>query len=233
MKKDYCRILRRSGFLLVALTFCLLTACSNLWKEEISDNTENQKQSGELAYITLGNAGFSQPGARDIFPNADDLDKYNLQNVSLTGIWGTETEARTLVAEKEDWSAFYNFFSPDGFAIQTGSWKFTLSAEMNGIAFTGIIDDNKDNLNDSVTITNGTTKTLNFVLKAASETYGGLDITMNIANAANNYAESVIVSLKDSSNNEIETKTLSISGSSVNYTRQLSDDDKKLPAGEY
>ena len=109
MKKDYCRILRRGGFLLVALTFCLLTACSNLWKEEISDNTENQKQSGELAYITLGNAGFSQAGARDIFPSADDLDKYNLQNVSLTGIWGLEREARTIIAEKEDWSAFYNW----------------------------------------------------------------------------------------------------------------------------
>ena len=227
MKRDYCHFLRSGAFLLVALTFCLLTACSNLWKEEISDNTENQKQSGEFAYITLGSASFLQAGARDIFPSADDLDKYNLQNVSLTGIWGTETEARTLVAEKEDWSAFYNFFSPDGFAIQTGSWKFTISAEMNGIAFTGIIDDNKDNLNDSVTITNGTTKTLNFVLKAASGTPGALDITMNIANAANNYAQSVIVSLTDLSNTAVDTPdTLTISSGSINYTRELD-------AGEY
>ena len=209
MKKNH-----KSGiFLLAATILFTLMSCSNLWDENLSDKSESPSQSGEFAYITLGNAGFSQAGARDIFPSADDLDKYNLQNVSLTGIWGLETEARTIIAEKEDWSAFYNFFSPDGFAIQTGSWKFTLSAEMNGIAFTGIIDDNKDNQNDSVTITKGTTKTLNFVLKAASETYGGLDITMNIANAANNYAESVIVSLKDSSNNEIETKTLSISES--------------------
>ena len=222
MKKDYCRILRRGGFLLVALTFCLLTACSNLWKEEISDNTENQKQSGELAYITLGNAGFSQPGARDIFPSDADLDKTKLTNIVLTGTWQpgqANTRSETFIDNAATWAdATANVLE-----VQTGTWNFSLSATMNGIDFSGTL--NK-------TVTTETTS-LDFVLTAPENTTGGLALTVVIPNADTEISSETILTvnltLKDSTNSEIPFDPIDYSDDGITFTS----DSEGLPAGVY
>ena len=53
MKKDYCRILRRGGFLLFALTFWFFTSCSNLGKDESSENhnSEDNEQDRILIFM--------------------------------------------------------------------------------------------------------------------------------------------------------------------------------------
>lgn len=222
MKRDYCHFLRSGGFLLVALIFCLLTACSNLWKEEISDNTENQKQSGEFAYITLGSAGFSQAGARDIFPSDADLDKTKLTNIVLTGTWQpgqANTRSETFIDNAATWAAA----TANVLEVQTGTWNFSLSATMNGIDFSGTL--NK-------TVTTETTS-LDFVLTAPENTTGGLALTVVIPNADTEISSETILTvnltLKDSTNNEIPFDPIDYSDDGITFTS----DSEGLPAGVY
>ena len=234
MKKTF-----KSCLLCLSFILTLLTSCNNIVDNTNSaqnhtlTNSNANVSNGEIAYINLGNVSLSNhSAARDIFPCEDDLDKSNLQNISLTGVWGSTP--KTLIAEKDEWSVFSNFIYPDGLAIQTGSWTFTISAEMNGIEFTGIIDENKDGVNDTITITKGTMETLNFVLKPTSETCGGLNITVNITNAANNYADKALVTLTDLSGAVVgDEEELTVSGGSVSFVKNLSYESQKIQAGEY
>ena len=229
----------KSCFFFLSFILILLPGCNNIvdntssTQSDSSKNEEVVSTDGELAYITLGNISLSNyTAARDIFPSEDDLDKSNLQNISLTGVWGSTP--KTLIAEKDEWSVFSNFIYPDGLAIQTGSWTFTISAEMNGIEFTGIIDENKDGVNDTITITKGTMETLNFVLKPTSETCGGLNITVNITNASDNFAQTALVTLTDLSGGVVgDEEELTVTGGSVSFVRNLSNVSQKIQAGDY
>ncbi len=232
MKKDYCRILRRGGFLLVALTFCLLTACSNLWKEEISDNTENQKQSGEFAYITLGSAGFSQAGARDIFPSATEFDKTQLTDISLSGTWSPDTDNSRTETFIE--SAAWSTASSSTFAVQTGQWNFTLTAKLNGGSYSGTIT-NK-------TITKGDSPTsLTFTLEPyGTGGSGALALTVKILNYSDAIPDdttlTVSATLEGASgtiNADASAEEKTYSGSNITFSRNISSTSQRIPDGVY
>ena len=237
MKKDYCRILRRGGFLLVALTFCLLTACSNLWKEESS---ENNKSEDKIAYIKIGSVtkadGNSEKffskraaGSSTIFPDEADI-KADLTNISLSGEWQSGSSQLLVPAPGSSpaycatWTAFENAIPSTGLPIQTGSWTFTLQATYNGKTFSGSCPE---------TIVSGTTKTLDFTLEVqGTDKSGGLSITVNITSGS---ATSVVAELSDSAGNTISgsTQTLTPASGKVTYSRSIDNSSQKLDPGLY
>ena len=232
MNKDYCRILRSCAFLLFALTFCLLTACSNLWKEESS---ENHNSEDKIAYIKIGSitksGGNSEKffskraaGSGTIFPDEADI-KGNLTNISLSGEWEGVSNQLLVPALGSSpaycstWTDFENNFP---LAIQTGSWDFTLQATYNGKTFAGSC---------SETITSGTTKTLSFLLTAQGESKGGLSITVNITSGA---ATSVVATLTNAAGTQQgEPQTLTPASGKVTYSRSIDNESQKLDPGLY
>lgn len=232
MKKDCCHFLRSGAFLLVALTFCLLTACSNLWKDESS---ENHNSEDKIAYIKIGSitksGGNSEnffskraAGSSTIFPDEADI-KGNLTNISLNGEWEGVSNQLLVPAPGSSpaycstWTDFENNFP---LAIQTGSWDFTLQATYNGKTFAGSC---------SETITSGTTKTLSFLLTAQGESKGGLSITVNITSGA---ATSVVATLTNAAGTQQgEPQTLTPASGKVTYSRSIDNESQKLDPGLY
>lgn len=236
MKKDYCRILRSCAFLLFALTFWFFTSCSNLWKEESS---ENNKSEDKIAYIKIGSVtkadGNSEKffskraaGSGTIFPDEADI-KADLTNISLSGEWESGSSQLLVPSPGSSpaycatWTAFENAIPSTGLPIQTGNWTFTLQATYNGKTFSGSCPE---------TIVSGTTKTLDFTLTAQGETKGGLSITVNITSGA---ATSVVAELSDSAGNTISgsTQTLTPASGKVTYSRSIDNSSQKLEPGLY
>ena len=197
MKKDYCRILRSCAFLLFVLTLCLFTACSNLGKDESS---ENHNSEDKIAYIKIGSitksGGNSEKffskravGSGTIFPDEADI-KADLTNISLSGEWESGSSQLLVPAPGSSpaycatWTAFENAIPSTGLPIQTGNWTFTLQATYNGKTFSGSCPE---------TIVSGTTKTLDFTLEVqGTDKSGGLSITVNITSGS---ATSVVATL--------------------------------------
>ena len=212
----------KSCFFFLSFILILLTGCNNIVDTTSSQQNDTIKNSeanfanGEVAYITLGNVSLlNHTAARDIFPSNNDLDKTKLTTIKLTGTWapGTANETnKTLVNNVETWADV-----PSSISVQTGTWNFTLTAKMNGVDFSGTIT-NK-------TIAKGDSPVqLTFELTATEEDCGGLNITVNITNASDNFAEKVLVTLTDltgavvGENDEVERP---ISGGSVNFALNL------------
>ena len=232
MDRDYCRIFRRVNFLLFALTLCFFTACTNLWKNESS---ENHKSEDKIAYIKIGSItksdgnskkSFSKraAGTSTIFPDEADI-KGNLTNISLSGEW-EDGSSQLLVpapgsspAYCSTWTDFENCFP---LAIQTGNWDFMLQATCDGKTFEGSC---------SETITSGTTKTLSFLLTAQGESKGGLSITVNITSGA---ATSVVATLTDAAGTQQgDPQTLTPASGKVTYSRSIDNSSQKLEPGLY
>ncbi len=158
----------------------LLASCKNLLQKTVTE-TENT----DIAYISISP---TTALTRNIYPSADDLDKTKLTNITLQGIWspGEANETtKALVDDAETWSLV-----PSSIPIQTGTWNFTLTAKMNGVDFSGTITNKTIEKGDSPI-------QLTFELTATDEDCGGLDITVNITNASNNYAQKALVTLTD------------------------------------
>lgn len=236
MKKDFCRILRSYAFLLFVLTFWFFTSCSNLWKDESS---ENHNSEDKIAYIKIGSitksGGNSEKffskraaGSGTIFPDEADI-KADLTNISLSGEWQSGSSQLLVPAPGSspaycaNWTAFENAIPSTGLPIQTGSWTFTLQATYNGKTFSGSCPE---------TIVSGSTKTLDFTLTAQGETKGGLSITVNITSGA---ATSVVATLSDSAGNTISgsTQTLTPASGKVTYSRSIDNSSQKLDPGLY
>ena len=235
MKKDYCRILRSCAFLLFALTFWFFTSCSNLWKEESS---ENNKSEDKIAYIKIGSVtkadGNSEKffskraaGSGTIFPDEADI-KADLTNISLSGEWQSGSSQLLVPAPGSSpaycatWTAFENAIPSTGLPIQTGSWTFTLQATYNGKTFSGSCPE---------TIVSGTTKTLDFTLTAQGETKGGLSITVNITSGA---ATSVVATLTNAAGTQQgDPQTLTPASGKVTYSRSINNESQKLAPGLY
>lgn len=224
----------KSCFFFLSFILILLTGCNNIVDTTSSQQNDTIKNSeanfanGEVAYITLGNVSLlNHTAARDIFPSNNDLDKTKLTTIKLTGTWapGTANETnKTLVNNVETWADV-----PSSISVQTGTWNFTLTAKMNGVDFSGTITNKTIAKEDSPV-------QLPFELTATEEDCGGLNITVNITNASDNFAEKVMVTLTDltgavvGENDEVERP---ISGGSVNFALNLSYASQKIQAGEY
>ena len=195
----------------------LLASCKNLLQKTVTE-TENT----DIAYISISP---TTALSRNIYPSADDLDKTKLTNITLQGIWspGEANETtKALVDDAETWSLV-----PSSIPIQTGTWNFTLTAKMNGVDFSGTITNKTIEKGDSPI-------QLTFELTATEEDCGGLDITVNITNASNNYAQKALVTLTDLSGAVVgEEDELTVTGGSVHFLRNLSYASQKIEAGEY
>ena len=147
----------------------------------------------------------------------------------LSGIWSPGEASETtkiLVDNVATWASV-----PSSIQVQTGNWKFTLTAKLNEIDFDGTLGTNAE----PISITKSDTPTsLDFILTATEEDCGGLDITVNITNASNNYAQKALVTLTDLSGSVVgEEEELTVSGGSVHFVRNLSYASQKIQAGEY
>ena len=235
MKKKY---FRHFSFMLAGLVF-LFSACTNLLNDKDSGDSGKAGRDESLAYITIDALG-PRVAARDIQPSANDINTSNFTNISLSGVWNSTN--KTLIPTKSSWADFANAIPTEGLAIQTGDWTFTISAQMNGVTFTGKIDEDKDGDNDTVSITAGETKNLSFVMTASGENCGGLALTVKISNFSEAIPSgtdvSVKVTLTNSSGVKAYEDTIAYpasdpSNTGITFSRDISDNDEKLPAGIY
>ena len=199
----------------------LLASCKNLLQKIVPENDNK-----DIAYISISP---TTALSRNIYPSADDLDKTKLTNITLSGIWSPGEASETtkiLVDNVATWASV-----PSSIQVQTGNWKFTLTAKLNGIDFDGTLGTNAE----PISITKSDTPTsLDFILTATEQDCGGLDITVNITNASNNYAQKALVTLTDLSGSVVgEEEELTVSGGSVHFVRNLSYASQKIQAGEY
>ena len=139
----------------------VLVACSNLFESESFDASD---ESG-TAYICVKSAGTTNSN-RTIFPTADANKLTNLvlkgTKTSVSNPTGTEIE----LARADSLEAL----SSQRIEIETGNWDFTLTATLNGVAFSG---------STTARLRAGKTVNLKFQLTPdTSITKGGFSITV-------------------------------------------------------
>ena len=208
----------KKSIFIKAFTAVLLTAalasCSFMQEVEPHNSVSSDTDDKALGYITVGNTTCARSS---IVPESDSILLSKLTNVGLICVWGSNTGSPvTKYITGTTWSEFIEQFASPGYPLQTGTYSFTLTANLDGVSFQGIKNDN---------ITAGETKTLNFTLKPwdttnnAEITTGGLNITWNLTGTPD-YA------------------TITLSGSDpVNITsfpdNKLTYTKSELAAGEY
>lgn len=173
-----------------AIVMLLISSCRN----SLQNKEDTIPQDQDMGIIKVS---ATTKNTRSIMPAADDLKIENLTDITLTGKWqsggGTPTEQTLIPAtEGATWSSFQTKAT---LAVQTGEWDFTLSAQYNGVTFSGTVTE---------TIVKNTTTTLSFVLES-TVSYGGLSITINLTQGD---ASNVVATLKDSSGTTVDTQTL-------------------------
>ena len=128
------------------LGFSLLS-CSNIFKSE---------EVTEKAYICVKDAGIKE-SARTVMPSANQND---LRDLVLKGTKAGASEQTLANADS------FSGLSSSAIEIESGSWNFTLSASLNGVAFSGT---------SSANVRAGRTIPLSFDL-STSQTKGGFSI---------------------------------------------------------
>ena len=196
----------------------LLASCKNLLQKIVPENDNK-----DIAYISISP---TTALSRNIYPSADDLDKTKLTNITLQGTWSPGTaNARTdtLVENVASWSNV-----PSSIPIQTGIWNFTLTAQMNGVDFSGTLEGQE--------IASGTTQ-LNFTLAATTVNYGGLALTVKI----DNYTDAITASgailtaeinIKQNGTS-VYTESKDFASDTVSFSRSISNSSQRLEAGTY
>lgn len=219
MNKKYITL-----FTAIILTVC---SCKNSFQNTLDIIPEEQDK--DVGIITVSaNAN----NIRSISPSADDLSVANLTNIKLEGLWGDETTPRTVISEKATWSAFQAVSTT---AVQTGSWVFTLTAQLNGMNFSAT----QGTSTNPVTITKNTTTNLTFELESSGN-YGGLSIVINVTQGD---ASKVVATLKTRAGVQVDTQTLTMtstgSGKTATYSVSITDSDSDgvpdggIEAGNY
>ena len=190
-----------------AFVFALLSCSNGLQKVK--------EEPKEYGYISLGNTACARSS---VVPQSDEELLSKLTNVALICVWSSPgAEPVTTNITGSTWAVFIAQFASPGYALQTGTYSFTLVATLDqfgtgsGVSFQAIKNDN---------ITAGTTKTLNFTLTPTTNgTPGGINITWNITGTP-------------------DSATITLSGSDpVNITsfpdNKLTYTKSSLAAGEY
>ena len=184
-------ILLSSAFLLGFIS------CSNLF-QKINDT--------QIGYISIGNTTCARSS---VVPQSDDVLRSKLTNISLQCVWENNT-SNPVVITGDTWDIFYSKFP---YALQTGSYSFTLEAKLEGVLFQATKTDS---------ITTSTTTPLSFILKPATNgAPGGLNITWNLTGSP----ATAIVTLSGSST-DMQTYN-SFTNNKLVYTKS------NLTAGEY
>lgn len=141
-------------------------------QEQKNQETLSQTSQVEYGYITVNNASYARS---TIVPESDSVLRSKLTSVSLNCVWENDTDNAIVISGTADpdnnVTAWDNFYSKFPYALQTGSYSFTLTAELNDITFEDSI---------TATVSKDTTEPLKFVLEPPAGTLGSLKITWNI-----------------------------------------------------
>ena len=141
-------------------------------QEQKTPETQLQTPQVEYGYITVNKASYARS---TIVPDSDEVLRSKLTSVSLQCIWEGDTDNPIVISGTADpdngVTVWDNFYSKFPYALQTGSYSFTLTAQLNDITF-----------EDSITaaVSKDTTEPLKFVLEPPAGTLGSLKITWNI-----------------------------------------------------
>ena len=213
---------KRLLFLVAAAA--LFFSCSGI----VQNGTETQNSADGGTYLVIGSASM----ARSIAPSDSDKDASNLVSFVLKGT--REEDEEITLAGDETPIADLAALSEQRIPIQTGSWSFTLTAKLNGVAFSGTT---------TATIVAETTNTISFEMKAV-ENYGGMSVTVNFSDT--NVTE-VVATLKTADkSSDIGEQTFektdfveakddegNLTGYSVTYSRSASSETERLERGSY
>ena len=148
-----------------------LTSCSFLQDTENENSVSSAIDDKAVGYITVSNTTCTRYAIK---PESDSVLLSKLTSIALNYVHTQDSSTGTIsgTADTEnDITAWDNFISQFPYALQTGSYTFTLTAELNGITFQAT---------KSATITKGTTETLNFTLTPPEGTFGSLKVIWNI-----------------------------------------------------
>lgn len=220
------------------LIYALLTMALVFGLDACGDDFDTNDSSDGGTYLVVGNASVARS---TISPDAPDLSK-----LSALVLKGTLTS--------EDGAAEKTLATADKFAdlsgkrisIRTGTWSFTLSAELGGVKFSGTKED--------VSIEAGTTNTVAFELVAENNA-GGMSVTVQFPKDENVTKVKATLSKPGDSSFEAKTQEFkktnalgesdfalvqdesgaagSIEKYAVTYSRSISDGNESLADGTY
>ena len=220
------------------LIYALLTMALIFGLDACGDDFDTNDSSDGGTYLVVGNASVARS---TISPDAPDLSK-----LSALVLKGTLTS--------EDGAAEKTLATADKFAdlsgkrisIRTGTWSFTLSAELGGVKFSGTKED--------VSIEAGTTNTVAFELVAENNA-GGMSVTVQFPKDENVTKVKATLSKPGDSSFEAKTQEFkktnalgesdfalvqgesgaagSIEKYAVTYSRSISDGNEALADGTY
>ena len=143
----------------------LTVSCSNLVDDD--DNSTAKTAAPGQAYISV-NVTNQDNSARTLLP------KIEIKNLVLTG--AREGAAPTVLASADS----LDEMSEKQIEVQTGSWAFTLSANVSGATYSGKALDSDGNEVESINVVSGSGTTLNFKLKPEDTVEKGtFDFTCN------------------------------------------------------
>ena len=220
------------------LIYALLTMALVFGLDACGDDFDTNDSSDGGTYLVVGNASVARS---TISPDAPDLSK-----LSALVLKGTLTS--------EDGAAEKTLATADKFAdlsgkrisIRTGTWSFTLSAELGGVKFSGT--------KEGVSIEAGTTNTVAFEL-VAEDNAGGMSVTVQFPKDENVTKVKATLSKPGDSSFEAKTQEFkktnalgesdfvlvqdesgaagSIEKYAVTYSRSISDGNESLADGTY
>ncbi len=220
LKKPLFKAKSGGGLAVLMASLFALTACSN-----VLDASSGKKTSADgKTYLVVGSAtvlrSSTQMAARSI---SYDADADALSNLVLTGT-RSGGEEQTLAT-----ATSLSALTGTQIEIQTGTWSFTLTAELNGISFAD---------STTATIEAEETNKISFTL-ASTVSYGGLSISLSFSDA-DSAISSVVATLCNASQSE-EIDTLSITEFTAaddgtytaTYSRSIDSEDTALSGGTY
>ena len=194
------------SIILISIFSIFLFSCNN-GAEPLADKDD-------VAYINISS---KVSAAKSIVPTTDEFNISKLKDFELSGVWnGSET--RTLL-EADDWDGI---FGSCPFAVQTGTWDFTLSASLNEAQYSGTINNKEIELGADPIL-------LSFTLSPEAESYGGFNLMFNITSGSAALGEFTLS--KNGTN--ITTQNIAVISNALICGRDRTDSSEQLEPGDY
>lgn len=194
------------SIILISIFSIFLFSCNN--------GAEALAVKDDVAYITISS---KVSATRSIVPTTEEFNISKLKDFELSGAWnGSET--RTLL-EADDWDGI---FGSCPFAVQTGTWDFTLSASLNEAQYSGTINNKEIELGADPIL-------LSFTLLPEAESYGGFNLTFNITSGSAALGEFTLS--KDGTN--ITTQNIAVNSNALICERDRTNSSEQLEPGDY
>ena len=217
---------RRLLFLIASAA--LFFSCSDI----VQNGVETQVSTDGGTYLVVGSASLASVAGRSIEPKEN---LFNVNNLTELVLKGTREGDEEIVLAGETPIATLTALKGTKIPIQTGNWSFTLSAKLNGVAFSGTAE---------LAIVLGQVNSISFAMQAVKDC-GGLNVKLSFAPDEN--VKKVVIMLKNSSlaKDEDAIDTIDVDSfptvedesgapvSSVEYVRDIDDEEKPLAPGNY